>query len=100
MIYMVTGCAGFIGSKVTEFLLKDGHTVIGVDELNHAYDVRLKRWRLKQLEGERGFEFHEVDVRHQTSLRRVFYSYPLDAVNQFGGPRRRPFLRCESMDIL
>ena len=80
MIYMVTGCAGFIGSKVTEFLLKDGHTVIGVDELNHAYDVRLKRWRLKQLEGERGFEFHEVDVRHQTSLRRVFYSYPLDAV--------------------
>ena len=55
MVYFVTGCAGFIGSKVTELLLKDGESVVGVDNLNDAYDVRLKRWRLQQLEKESGF---------------------------------------------
>jgi nucleoside-diphosphate-sugar epimerase len=44
--YLLTGVAGFIASKVAEFLLADGHTVVGVDNLNDAYDVRLKQWRL------------------------------------------------------
>ena len=60
MIYLVTGCAGFIGCKVTELLLRDGHTVIGADDLNDAYDVRLKQWRLQQLEGRPGFQFHQL----------------------------------------
>ncbi len=47
--YLVTGAAGFIGSKVAEMLLADGHTVVGVDNLNDAYDVRLKHWRLDQI---------------------------------------------------
>ena len=47
--YLVTGAAGFIGSKVAELLLRDGHQVVGVDNLNAAYDVRLKEWRLAQL---------------------------------------------------
>lgn len=41
--YLVTGVAGFIASKVAEFLLADGHTVVGIDNLNDAYDVRLKQ---------------------------------------------------------
>ncbi len=49
--YLVTGAAGFIASKVCEFLLRDGHTVVGVDNLNDYYDVRLKDWRLGQLLG-------------------------------------------------
>ena len=53
--YLVTGVAGFIASKVAEFLLAEGHVVIGVDNLNDAYDVRLKQWRLAQLEGKPGF---------------------------------------------
>ncbi len=61
--YLVTGVAGFIASKVAEFLLTDGHTVIGVDNLNDAYDVRLKQWRLAQLEGKPEFEFHRLDIR-------------------------------------
>ena len=44
--YLVTGCAGFIASKVTNLLLQDGHAVLGVNSLNDAYDPRLKRWRL------------------------------------------------------
>jgi len=43
---MVTGCAGLIGSKVCELLLADSHAGVGVDNLNDAYDVRLKKWRL------------------------------------------------------
>ena len=43
---LVTGAAGFIASKVCDLLLNDGHQVIGVDNLNDAYDIRLKDWRL------------------------------------------------------
>jgi len=40
--YLVTGAAGFIGSKTSDLLLEAGHTVVGVDNMNDAYDVRLK----------------------------------------------------------
>ena len=48
--YLLTGVAGFIGAKVTAFLLAEGHRVIGLDNLNEAYDVRLKTWRLTALQ--------------------------------------------------
>ena len=76
----MTGCVGFIGSKVTELLLMDGHTVVGIDNLNDAYDVRLKRWRLQQLEKESGFQFHELDICNQSTLREVFSANIPDAV--------------------
>ena len=41
--YIVTGAAGFIGSRVCELLIADGHTVSGIDNLCDAYDVRLKQ---------------------------------------------------------
>src|SRR5687767_6273202 len=43
---LVTGAAGFIGAKVSEQLLGRGDTVLGLDTMNDAYDVRLKQWRL------------------------------------------------------
>jgi len=69
---LVTGCAGFIGWKVAEHLLDEGVQVVGVDNLNEAYDVRLKRWRLARLEGKPGFEFHRLDITDQEALRRLF----------------------------
>lgn len=51
MNYLVTGCAGFIASRVCEMLLEQGHSVVGVDNLNDYYDVRLKDWRLSRLLG-------------------------------------------------
>ena len=72
--YLVTGVAGFIASKVCEFLLADGHKVVGVDNLNDAYDVRLKEWRLKQLQGRPEFQFHAVDICKQDQLRDLFSS--------------------------
>lgn len=54
MRYLVTGCAGFIASRVCELLLaKPGNTVVGIDCVNDAYDVRLKHLRLAGLLGRR-----------------------------------------------
>ena len=39
--FLVTGAAGFIGARTSEILIKDGHTVVGVDNLNEAYDPRI-----------------------------------------------------------
>lgn len=46
---LVTVAVGFIGARVTEFLLEDGHYVVGVDNLYNAYDVILKQLRLARL---------------------------------------------------
>lgn len=51
MRYLVTGAAGFIASRTCELLLEAGHDVVGVDNLNDYYDVRLKDWRLSRLLG-------------------------------------------------
>ena len=77
--YLVTGAAGFIASKVCELLLADNHEVIGIDNLNDAYDIRLKQWRLDQLQGTPNFTFHELDICNQPQLQELFSS-PFDAV--------------------
>tara|TARA_Y100000588_G_C14175374_1_gene891100 strand:+ start:256 stop:1239 length:984 start_codon:yes stop_codon:yes gene_type:complete len=82
--FLVTGAAGFIAARTTECLLVAGHDVVGIDNLNDYYDVRLKHWRLKQLEeggyGDR-FTFTELDIEHQSKLRKLFEQHsPFDAV--------------------
>ncbi|MBU4271439.1 MAG: GDP-mannose 4,6-dehydratase [Planctomycetes bacterium] len=70
--YLVTGCAGFIASKVSELLLEAGHTVVGIDNLNDAYDPRLKQWRLKQLLQRKDFTFHQTDISDLAALEPLF----------------------------
>ncbi|MDH5203072.1 MAG: GDP-mannose 4,6-dehydratase [Nitrospirota bacterium] len=84
---LVTGCAGFIGWKVSERLLEENITVIGIDNLNDYYDPRLKQWRLTQLNakgpehGEHGkFNFYHSDLSSFDSVKTVFANYTLDAV--------------------
>lgn len=60
--YLVTGVAGFIANRITAMLLADGHQVIGIDNMNHAYDVRMKEYRLEKLSGQPGFEFLRQDI--------------------------------------
>ena len=72
MKYLVTGCAGFIGWKVTEFLIADGHTVIGLDNINDAYHVSVKNWRLAQLQELPRFHFHNIDLCDRAALEQVF----------------------------
>lgn len=60
--YLVTGAAGFIAARVSGMLLDAGHGVIGVDDMNTSYDVRMKQHRLKGLQDRKGFQFHELDI--------------------------------------
>ncbi|MGQ9818296.1 MAG: GDP-mannose 4,6-dehydratase [bacterium] len=94
---LVTGCAGFIGYKTCEFLLsrpelvpenrKKTIKVIGIDNLNDYYDVRLKEWRLKQLSEYKNFIFKNIDIENYQALKTLFLLYrrnrqgrPFDAV--------------------
>jgi UDP-glucuronate 4-epimerase len=70
--YLVTGCAGFIASRVTEMLLDAGQIVVGVDNLNDAYDPRLKHWRLARLNGRERFQFHKLDISNIEDVRQLF----------------------------
>jgi len=66
--YLVTGAAGFIASKVCEFLLDGGNEVVGIDNMDPAYDLRLKRWRLSRLLPRRGFTFFEESICNLQAL--------------------------------
>jgi UDP-glucuronate 4-epimerase len=70
--YIVTGAAGFIGAKVSEFLIKDGHTVVGIDDLNDSYDPRLKTYRLGLLKPLDGFTFYQKDITDMEAMQSVF----------------------------
>ena len=69
---LVTGAAGFIGARTAELLLESGAHVVGVDNLNDYYDVRLKQYRLQQLKGYENFEFHQGDIEDRDFLHRLF----------------------------
>lgn len=72
--YLVTGTAGFIGARVAEMLLDDGHLVAGLDNLNNAYDVRIKHWRLKHLSDHPNFTFHHIDICDRDALEGANFS--------------------------
>ncbi|MEZ4468212.1 MAG: GDP-mannose 4,6-dehydratase [bacterium] len=68
MQVLVTGVAGFIGSHVAHALLDRGDTVVGIDDLNDYYDVRLKEARLARLQARAGFAFHRLDLGEPESV--------------------------------
>jgi nucleoside-diphosphate-sugar epimerase len=78
---LVTGAAGFIGSKVCELLLDQGHRVVGIDNLNDAYDVRLKEWRLAQIEAHANLHMLRLDICDRAALEaEAFGPHRFDAV--------------------
>ena len=68
MTVLLTGAAGFIGYHVAEALLARGERVLGVDNLNAYYDVRLKQARLARLDGKPGFTFRQADVADRETV--------------------------------
>ncbi len=77
---LVTGAAGFIGMHTCQALLRQGHQVVGIDNLNDYYDPQLKKDRLQLLEGNAGFEFRHMDVADAGALLKLFQSCAFDGV--------------------
>lgn len=77
---LVTGCAGFIASRVCELLLEGGESVFGIDNMNDYYDIRLKSWRLKQLKKHRNFEFKKIDIEDSGKLATIFVENKFSSV--------------------
>lgn len=77
---LVTGAAGFIGFHLSKRLLADGSRVIGLDNINPYYDVRLKRDRLAVLTSDPEFKFIEADLADRPAMEDVFRSHKFDVV--------------------
>lgn len=77
--YLITGAAGFIGARTSEMLIEQGHTVMGIDNINDAYDPRMKEYRLKRLQALPGFKFHRRDISDKASIE-LFKDEKFDAV--------------------
>jgi len=72
MRVLVTGAAGFIGYHTAKALLARGDEVVGIDNLNAYYDVKLKEARLSQLQGRNGFAFRKIDLADRDGMERLF----------------------------
>ena len=75
---LITGCAGFIGYHLTKKLLNN-YNIIGLDNLNDYYDIKLKNSRLKNLE-HKNFKFIKCDISNKEEINNIFDKYKIDKV--------------------
>src|SRR6266480_7387642 len=80
MRVLVTGAAGFIGFHVARRLLADHHEVVGLDSVNHYYDVRIKEGRLDVLREHRNFEFVRSALNDPEAMNLLFDRSEFDRV--------------------
>ena len=80
MKILVTGAAGFIGFHLTKALLLQGHVVVGIDNINDYYDVRLKQARLALIESDNQFQFIKADLSDRAIIEQIFEEGQFDAV--------------------
>ncbi|RRF05536.1 NAD-dependent epimerase [Klebsiella pneumoniae] len=79
MKFLVTGAAGFIGFHVSKRLLNDGHQVVGIDNINDYYDVKLKESRLEQLESP-SLLFYKLDLADRDGMAKLFETEQFERV--------------------
>jgi UDP-glucuronate 4-epimerase len=76
MTILITGAAGFIGYHTAEALLARGDPVVGIDNLNAYYDVRLKEARLARLAARPNFTFHRADIGDRAAIEAIAARHP------------------------
>jgi UDP-glucuronate 4-epimerase len=79
-VILVTGSSGFVGFHLALRLLREGHSVHGVDNLNPYYDVTLKEARTRILREQKGFVFHQADLADAAAAQAVFTAAKPDRV--------------------
>lgn len=84
MKILITGAAGFIGFHSSTRLLDHNHEIVGIDNLNDYYDIRLKHARLAQLEGRAGFSFQKLDLSDRDGMAKLFCEHNFDIVLHLG----------------
>ena len=87
MNILVTGCAGFIGFSLSEFLLKKGHSITGIDNFDGYYSIKLKKKRVKILNKHKKFKFKKVDISKKHNLlflKKIKYSHVFHFAAQAG----------------
>ena len=72
MKILVTGAAGFIGFNLSKFLLEKKIKVVGVDNINNYYSVKLKQDRLNLLKEYKNFKFYQIDLKNEKNLKKIF----------------------------
>ena len=80
MKILITGAAGFIGSHTCESLIKNGNSIIGVDNFDSFYSYRLKELNLEQLNQNSNFRFYKADIRDDKALNQIFSTNRVDVV--------------------
>ena len=82
MKILVTGAAGFIGFNFCKYLLSkiNQNIVVGIDNLNNYYDIKLKQKRLKILKKNKRFKYYKVDINNQKKIEKIFKRYKFDFV--------------------
>src|SRR5215470_2073093 len=80
MSILVTGAAGFIGSNLAKKLIRQGETVVGLDNFNDYYDPAQKRANVQELQAETRFRLVETDIRDRPAMFRLFRESGFEAV--------------------
>ena len=81
MKVLITGCAGFIGFHLSEKLLKNKNfKIVGIDNLNSYYSVKLKKSRLNILKKNKKFKFFKIDISNYNKLKKIFNENKFDIV--------------------
>ena len=80
MKILITGNCGFIGFNLTEYLIKNGFNVVGIDNLNNYYNVNIKKKRLEILKKNKKFKFFKIDLQNNKKLNQIFNQNKFDYV--------------------
>jgi nucleoside-diphosphate-sugar epimerase len=80
MSILVTGAAGFIGSKVCQLLAKSGRDVVGIDNINDYYDVKVKKYRLDSLRKLKNIRFYKADIEIKEDIVKILKKHKCEAI--------------------
>ena len=85
---LITGCVGFLGFHACNYLTSKGFQIIGIDNVNTYYDIKLKHDRLKILKKKKNFTFYKIDISNNEKLKKIFikedFNYVIHLAAQAG----------------